>query len=112
MVVDGEGEVSEEVVDVAQVAASPTLRSFVTNLLHQDYVLWRQKNLIKDVVRLGWSKITKSFLLQFAHLSVNAKNCCRSSPESESGNAAALLYLVMGSTECSINVQHRCFSEY
>ena len=61
MVVDGEGEVSEEVVDVAQVAASPTLRSFVTNLLHQDYVLWRQKNLIKDVVRLGWSKITKSF---------------------------------------------------
>ena len=50
MVVDGEGEVSEEVVDVAQVAASPTLRSFVTNLLHQDYVLWRQKKLIKDVV--------------------------------------------------------------
>ena len=39
MVVDGEREVSQQVVDVAQVSAGSALGSLVANLFHQDHVL-------------------------------------------------------------------------
>lgn len=39
VVVDGEREVSQQVVDVAQVSAGSALGSLVANLFHQDHVL-------------------------------------------------------------------------